>query len=100
MPAAAVAQLHLLEFEIPVRGAPQTDKAGLLFYGDRAKASAAMKQLEAQEAILVARQPVSQRAQLRRLLKRSYEQRGTAVVSWANFGGTSASRRLVASCLS
>ena len=100
MPAAAVAQLHLLEFEIPVRGAPQTDKAGLLFYSDRAKASAAMKQLEAQEAILVARQPVSQRAQLRRLLKRSYEQRGTAVVSWANFGGTSASRRLVASCLS
>lgn len=100
MPAAAVSQLHLLEFEIPVQGTPQTDKVGLLFYGDREKASAALKQIEAQEALIVARQPASQRAQLRRLLKGSYEQRQSAVISWANFGGTSASRRLVASCLS
>jgi hypothetical protein len=91
--------LVVLEFEIPVKGVRRSDKATLFFFAGSREAAVGMEQVEAQEAVFVARAPAADRPALRRLLRASYEQRQNVVVGWANFGGTSGSRRLVNSCL-
>jgi hypothetical protein len=94
-----VSRLQILEFTLPAGPQRPTDKVALMFYDNPAAADAAMKRLLVREAAIVQQQPAADRSKLRALLKGSTEQRQNVTISWANFGGTRHSERLVAGCL-